>query len=725
MAKYKKGDTTFINPYNFVGLAKQNEKSLSEESTDSSEKHTGFLVCHMYVKTPLAVPDMTAVETEIIKTDDKEMNHDTYGFMKLPIGSDGEEVYSIPGSSIRGMLRSVYETITNSCFGSLKEDTTISFRTDYLHAFKPGVLKRENGKWNLYEAKRYNVKTNSIKGEGGIRYIEEKGIKMYWGDKVYFDMYSSGRQNFVSRMTNDETKKGSVSKEGYLFVGEPFQNKKYESVFELTNNNPVKSGISDKELDRILETSIRTYRKDGVNRNLAQGHTGYKGYENSKEEECIPIWYKPNKGMPFLSPAAVGRAQYNKTLNDFVGDRCKDRNKYCKACRLFGGIGTATTKGSVGRVRISDAICKNAKLDDQPTTLKELGGPHPSYLAFYSLQGKGYDDAGAQIRGRKHYWHIPKAAEDKEIYATDQKTERNASFYLMQPGSEFEFRVYYDKVDDDQLSDLIFSLMLGENNSDGVYCHHIGHGKPLGLGSVKITVDERYERGYANYNYTFTHFDEDDSKIISEKVNSMRLPDELGFILNYHTVESENVRYPFVEKGTGDVVDKIKEQEEKGRTLKENVLASHKWFSENNGHSKNGKPTLLPTIEMIGNKKDGYLLRSYVLTDVDVKKDFDDLDVSVMSKKGAESKTGTKARGKSKTKMKIGEKYKCEAIGYENGREGTPFFVYVKFKNGEEHRVPYYILKKGKDASCVKLGEEFDMKYDKLNEKGWPEWKRV
>ena len=57
--------------------------------------------------------------------------------------------------------------------------------------------------------------------------------------------------------------------------------------------------------------------------------------------------------------------------------------------------------------------------------------------------------------------------------------------------AEFKFRIYFNRVCEDDLKRLIWVLTIG--NSDE-HAHKIGMGKPLGLGSVQIRVKKRYRR---------------------------------------------------------------------------------------------------------------------------------------------------------------------------------------------------------------------------------------
>lgn len=56
--------------------------------------------------------------------------------------------------------------------------------------------------------------------------------------------------------------------------------------------------------------------------------------------------------------------------------------------------------------------------------------------------------------------------------------------------TRFAFRIYFDRVNSEQLQDLIWLVCLGENRSDGKYQYKLGHAKPLGYGSVKLVVKD-------------------------------------------------------------------------------------------------------------------------------------------------------------------------------------------------------------------------------------------
>ena len=537
---YVRNDKEFINPYTFIPTpAKQPVERKALEDHAAGELHTGILRCRLYVRTPLGIPDA-------------ERGTEANGHKEYPFFSCGEEkdrVLMIPGSSIRGPLRSVFEAATDSCFSTLREDTGLSKRVDNRHAYKPAILKWKDGRWRLYGANRYLLAADSrpIEGAKGVvdknytkfeglppsayvNLIKERdetrkkerrfartvsGEELRFGDEVEFKpcgrAYQRGRFTIWEGAVNDVRKRSAGAKRnpekmvGLVYIGETFARRKHgESVFVQRNEI---TGFDAEQLKKaykgLLET-LEIYRDSAINR--SKEHSGYADFEHAKRETGIPVWYSSNDKK--LSLAAIGRTFFRTTLNDLAGERspCTSRGGLCEACALFGMAGDENL-GS--RIRITDARLRHQLEEPKKRTLQILGTPRYSYLPFYVKQAgpelKNYDDKGAEIAGRKFYWHIAQAAGEPEIYSCSQKGKMNNTLELVMPGAEFGFEIYYDGITEEQLKKLLWCLNFGENRKEGDLCHKIGHGKPLGLGSVKIVIEERAERSFQNGVYEWKH----------------------------------------------------------------------------------------------------------------------------------------------------------------------------------------------------------------------------
>ncbi len=111
----------FLNPYNFVrfmGKARPENDVLGNCPPPPHDRYTGLtgrISCKATAVTPLFVSDSHDVKGK------EENAHKTYRFFKV----DGHP--AIPASSLRGMVRSVFEAVTNSCL-AVFDDRTLSYR---------------------------------------------------------------------------------------------------------------------------------------------------------------------------------------------------------------------------------------------------------------------------------------------------------------------------------------------------------------------------------------------------------------------------------------------------------------------------------------------------------------------------------------------------------------------------------------------------------------------
>lgn len=184
-----------INPYNFIPFYgdSYNEppkrKKLDEYYPEDGELISGWLDVELIAKSELIIPDGARYTEEILPNPKKKNPdiHNSYRFFRHPDG-----VYAIPGSELRGALRSMYEAASNSCFPFLLNDPKmpISQRTPIYAAFKDrGLLEydKQHSCCRLWKANVYRICITSPDPIRGGEYHE--GGKTYrTGDKVDFDL---------------------------------------------------------------------------------------------------------------------------------------------------------------------------------------------------------------------------------------------------------------------------------------------------------------------------------------------------------------------------------------------------------------------------------------------------------------------------------------------------------------------------------------------------------
>ncbi|MGN0299444.1 MAG: RAMP superfamily CRISPR-associated protein, partial [Lachnospiraceae bacterium] len=110
----------FINAYHFIPLPKQKATANSK----GEPLFTGRLEYRLTTKTPLFIPNTSNDHTFTPKEGwtEEHISYDFFSYHSLSKGQYYDDVYFEPivqGSEVRGMLRSVYETITDSCLSAI------------------------------------------------------------------------------------------------------------------------------------------------------------------------------------------------------------------------------------------------------------------------------------------------------------------------------------------------------------------------------------------------------------------------------------------------------------------------------------------------------------------------------------------------------------------------------------------------------------------------------
>lgn len=607
MATYTESGQFFINPYNFVPV--NFKKTLRSDLTQKPEEVlTGYFDCTMKCRTPLAIPDASQR---------RELSEEHYAY---PFFSVDGCTPAVPGSALRGAIRSVYETLTDSCFGTMQKDMRATARI--AQAFQPGLLILRGNSWELHEAARYLLVTDRRFYEK--KELEKQGVCFYGkilnqyktGDPVTFaPVCGNGRRELAYRKGSytvgvyaNLTESKTGARTGYLCIGEYFPRRHFQGVFE------AKRALrrATKEDFERMEAVLQVYRDEKTNRLYQNGHNGYPDYERAKKNGVIPVYYMINGRNLYLSPAALGRKSFQETLNKKAGEKshqkCDSRTQLCPACALFG---TAEGEKAGSRVRFTDAECVDFQENQmiREVTFEELGSPKISYLPFYLREGKnntdyseGYDSSALEIRGRKFYWHHMPDLEKQVL-----RTKRNGTFDVADGGTQFRFRIYFDRISRKQLEWLALSIHLNDNDPDGRYCHKLGHGKPLGYGSVKISINGCRIRQFTENGWT----ERCEPVPLSGHPESLpcdkKTYDALRKICDFDAVRELPgipVSYPRVKPDAA--------VEEQSAALKDNVLASHKWFSENYKLGSKRPKAILPEI-----LDDNVSLEEYLATNIE------------------------------------------------------------------------------------------------------------
>ncbi len=175
---------------------------------------------------------------------------------------------------------------------------------------------------------------------------------------------------------------------------------------------------------------------------------------------------------------------------------CQHNNSLCIACRLFGMMqsekrrqGQSQIDVFLGKVDIGDAVAYDHNPDyHEPIYTAVLDAPKPRHRAFY------LDAHGRFIAGRKFYFHHKKLLTEKRLIVTREGDRyRNQYIQPLAVGTDFSTRIDFTNLEADEFAALLFSMQLQADMR-----HKIGYGKPLGLGSVQLSVTNLQLVDYAN-----------------------------------------------------------------------------------------------------------------------------------------------------------------------------------------------------------------------------------
>ena len=559
---------TVINPYTFIPFGSEPTRSnIAETYADPSGLLTGWIDAQLRNTTGLIIPG---------KIEGKDEEHKKLYFFKTPDGK-----IAIPGSELRGMLRSEYEAVTNSCLPFLKDDKRVSMRVPPLASLKDrGLLVCEDGKWSLWATAAWYQKAENLGEDTGW-------CGHFPGETVKFrptGTISEGRQ--MAELDPNGPK------EGILQFMKPISMRDYHVAFlQKCGSDPLFTYADDSICDVLIE-ELDSHATANSNPNPFRVplQNLIRRVRNEKNG-MIPVWYTAvkspveNKVVSYsISPSSIGRVNQEKKWRDIMGEYvpCTDPACSCPACQLFGMVQGDTQIH--GRLRFGDATLEDGVTPQlNLVTLPILGEPKPTAFSFYINKP---NDPQAAFWNYDIYTHRAQQKQKVPYYVRYDATPRGRKFYLhgmeqvckerskfnataevlkkKENGKNvpytFNFRVYFDGITEAQLKQLEWLLTLGENTAESLYQHKLGHGRPVGYGSVKITIQRVMQRiltaADGQLSYTMADIPIENERIRGDAARRLRL------ISSWGTVSGEYVQYPNANDG------------EKGPQV-------YKWFANN------------------------------------------------------------------------------------------------------------------------------------------------
>ena len=528
---------TAIAPYNFVPLPNEvftvedgDGKPWRQHDRFVPGTYSGWFDVQITTLTPLYIRGATR-QNETGDWDTRAAR-----FRAAPFARPDERPL-VPGASLRGAIRSLFEIFTFSKIQPVSKERPFfrSVGTDRMAkeyrrrvvqgdtAPQGGFIRRRNGAWVIERAEAtWRVKHDLLRRHG-LQYRQHPSYKPTWTLQHHRCWFHPGTKDLVKTIALNQPSSGSGWREGILVLTGSSPKKEKEFLF-VESTAPQHIIIPDAiwkrfhDDDQITQWQKKTFPR-GEPTDKCRKQNGHLRDGEPVFFLCDPQHASPDNpaGLLFFGRAQMFRFPYDLRPNDLI-----PRNLKTEALDLtevvFGRVGQQRDKRGQtikGRVFVEDAVAVGQPPAggwlESILVPKILSAPKPTTFQHYLTQDgtKGtdnlttyFDGNHTSIRGHKMYWHrwdnslgIDAVREDRkqnEILDYLQKTrsplENDKQEYtqhtMIQPVKAdvtFKGRIRFENLTDIELGALLAVVQL----PDGC-AHKIGMAKPLGLGSVRI-----------------------------------------------------------------------------------------------------------------------------------------------------------------------------------------------------------------------------------------------
>lgn len=543
-----------IAPYNFVELPDRvvtiDPHSLPPQDRFHPDRLTGEYVCELTTASPVYI--RAGLSPEDYEAGFEAKDQPAFFYTHRP----DEPV--IPGSSLRGMIRSLVEVASYSKISAVTNDSLVfrmvgdgRYRNYLMHEdqknmftplFRAGYLHKIGSEWFIHPAQMINgVTWARIRSDPELfRKLRPHG-KSKNASIIYVSVsqpqYQPIRGGFISIyhsnviQTSDHPAPGLtemvLTKSGFI------ASKRSEVVvFPVDLNERIH--ISDELIERYRDQLTPAQRQLlGSNGVLIDG---------KKDEQVMqPVFYLPHPSKPdqifFFGHCRLFRIPYPHTPLDLIPKDLRDEDQIDLTEAIFGYTKKKPEDKTrneqkddkpcayAGRVNFSDAHLepdqKDLWLEDKPTILKILSGAKPTTFQHYLVQpepgkyiigktkdGKpkfelrlrDYTNATSQtvLRGHKFYWQKGNVSRDEiaESAKVEEDDTQHTRVRPLRSGVKFTFYIRFENLSMVELGALQWLFNIG---SDDKVRFKLGMGKPLGMGAVGVKAQLRLRDATKRY----------------------------------------------------------------------------------------------------------------------------------------------------------------------------------------------------------------------------------
>lgn len=478
-------------PYNFVPI--NNEVFFEGEITPfdkyEKDKKSGYISVSVSNLTPLFLRQIS----------DKEGN----------FGYGGQ--YGIPGSSFRGMIRTMCEILSFGRFGRF-DDISLYYRDSLTNKNEifGGILEYKDGKYHVYSCKYKNVHRS-------------------WKNEI----------------------KPNFNEKSFEFTTGPFGS---------GNRNKFEFYDINTEVSYTIEQNCKVFKDYHSDKNRSEDT--YNVFREARKRK-FPIFYQlKENNICSIGFAKYHRIPFRKSIREHIDPNLLKSSSCDNKDLVQGLFGDSFGEGPnakmlTSRLSFGDLLSSNAKVNDNISyLLKILSSPKPTTFQNYLEQGKNANKASknwnsdAYIRGYKLYWHRKTEndcsldlswnecwdeSKDNDVNPnTNREYKTKSHTTRIKPileGANFKGKIWFQNLSDMELGLLITALEPGfEVEDNDKIAHKIGLGKPLGLGSITINVEDIQIFDTSNTGYFSAYEKTSDSTDKESLRNSFltTLADKLG-----------------------------------------------------------------------------------------------------------------------------------------------------------------------------------------------------
>lgn len=459
----------------------------------------------------------------------------------------------IPGSSIRGMIRNLLNIVS---YGKFDQYTNkVLYRRSTLNddggAIESGFLTYENGKFLIYKATASQL----------------NGINL----APFTYRYESGEDTCIFSTG--------------VFQGRP-------KVWKFTKVSSTAKEVDKGTVDGYESDSTRSEEAVNIVKSLSHGkivdnNTEHIGDVTIPHTLGIPVFYRiDGHRITSFGHAKYHRIPYSLAIRDHVIQEGFSGLDFCES--IFG------TLSQTSKVFFEDCCLEGeAKYElCEPKKPKILSSPKPTTYQHYLEQPDGvqtphskqnkWSHPNVLIRGYKNYWHRQTSSKESDPNTwieTGPPTKSNPDeINPISPESFFSGFIRFENLTNEELGSLLFVLELPEG-----CCHKLGMGKPLGLGSIRISVNklsiidrkERYktlsdensswQTGKIDHTSNLNKFKDEFAKYICDNLHKSRYDEKNGFMNLWNDENLKQLKLLLTLKH--DMTDALVDWEERTRYM--------------------------------------------------------------------------------------------------------------------------------------------------------------